>query len=497
MTGVRGRTHWFLFGGVVLAYYGIMNFLYFKQNGWLATHGPDIWFFLAVAQKLQSLSPLDITYWIVKPFAGANVEQGFTGLIAVAVYLHILSTILVYHYLGKFFQLDPRFRFVAAFLFATLPQNIALSTASFVHFTVAQPLLIVAFGRLLPWCLKKTPKPDFWGCLCLVETMIIGPEGWFLAFSLAVISLSRRVDITPLLRKMRCPPAAAVIVGCVAFAILFPLLYHLWNFFSIRFRGIDLLWQKDIRSGDLLPLGWNVLTIFAFFHTAWIATAVYALWKRCYLPAFFILFFMTLATYMVRGFYSLELAGFASLVFLVSRAEFPKQWRLALLGGLAVWMMLLGLVPQKTSYLPPHLIRVARAILAQPKQMGIIACSPSYGFFFQAWTGRRTTDDLHKPPGTWARLAAMRPMETNRAMKEEKIAFIVLTSWDFSPGVGGNWLSGGLDKTLQPLNDEDYRLSLVVRALTLNPPIVRPLRLISDETDRASGQRALCLSPSH
>lgn len=487
---------WLLLVGAVLAYYAVMNVLYFKQNGWLATHGSDIWFFLAVAQKLQPLSILDVTSWIVRPFAGLDPERGFIGLICVAVVLHLASTLLVYHYLGRLLKLEPATRLLAALLFATLPQNIVLSTASFVHFTVAQPFLILAFGRLLPWCLKQSPRPDLWGALCLAEAMIIGPEGTFLAFCLAVLATWKRTNARPLLEKLRCPPAAAAIIACIVFLLLFPLLYHLWNLFSIRFRGIDLIWQKDIRSGDLLPLGWNVLTIFAFFHVAWIATAAYALWKRHILTAFFILFFVAMAIRMVRGFYSLELAGFAGLAFLISLPEFPREWRLRLLGGLIGWMLLLGLVPQKTSYMPPHLVRTAKAIRAGAKPGDIVACSPTYGFFFQAWTGLATSDDLHKPPGTWARLAAERPMEANRAMKEERIQYLVLTNYDFRPANGGDWLSGGLDKTLQPLNDEDYRMSVVVRAFGMNPPIVKPLRLISDESDRVTGQRALCLTPS-
>jgi hypothetical protein len=487
---------WLLLGGAVLAYYAVMNVLYFKQNGWLATHGSDIWYFLAVAQKLQPLSMLDVTSWIVRPFAGLNPEQGFIGLICVAVALHLISALLVYHYLGRLVKLEPATRLLATLLFATLPQNIVLSTASFVHFTVAQPFLILAFGQLLPWCLKKDRKPDVWGILCLAEAMIIGPEGTFLAFSLAVLALAKRWDPTPMLRTIRCPPAVAVVALCVAFALVFPLIYHLWNLFSIRFRGIDLVWQKDIRSGDLLPLGWNVLTIFGFFHLAWIATAGYALWKRHYLTAFFILFFVVMAIQMVRGFYSLELAGFVALAFLISQSEFPKVWRLRLLGGLIAWMLLLGLVPQKTSYMPPHLVRTARAIRASAKPGDIIACSPTYGFFFQAWTGLNTTDDLHKPPGTWARLAAERPMEADRVMKKQHIQYLVLTNYDFRPAQGGDWLSGGLNKTLQPLSDEDYRMSVVVRAFSMTPPMVKPLRLINDETDRVTKQRALCLTPS-
>ena len=81
-------------------------------------------------------------------------------------------------------------------------------------------------------------------------------------------------------------------------------------------------------------------------------------------------------------------------------------------------------------------------------------------------------------------------------MKEQEIAFIVFTSWDFREAPGGNWLSGGLEKTVQPLNDEDYKLCLIVRALTLDPPIVKPLGILIDATDVASRQRAVCLTPS-
>ncbi len=495
--GERSWMPWILLVAAILAYYGVMNILYFRQNGWLATHGSDIWFFLSFARGLQALSPFDLTYWIVRPIGMLAPEQGFATLIGVSIYLHTISSLLVYHYLGRILHLEANPRFLAAFLFAALPQNTLLSTASFTHFTVAQPLLIIAFARLLPWCLKQTRTPDVWGLVCLLETAVIGPEGWFLLFGLASIAASKRVDFKSKLKALKCPPAAAIFIACAILVVFFPLFYRIWNFFSLHVRGIDLLWQKDIRTGDLFPLGWKALTMFAGFHLVWLATAAYALWKRRFLPAFLILFFMTLNALVFRAFYILELAGFASLMFLISREDFriglhPR----ILLGTLAAWMLLFGLIPQKFAYLPPHLARVAKAILVRPKSQGMIACSPAYGFFFQAWTGRQTTDDLHKPPGTWSRLAAMRPMEADRFMKEKKIAFIVLTSWDFRPGNGGNWLSGGLDKTLQPLSNEDYRLSLVVRALTLNPPIIQPLDVIASEEDSPSKQRALCLTPS-
>jgi hypothetical protein len=87
-------------------------------------------------------------------------------------------------------------------------------------------------------------------------------------------------------------------------------------------------------------------------------------------------------------------------------------------------------------------------------------------------------------------------MEAQRAMRDEKILFLVLTNYDFRSVAGGAMLSGGLQNTLQPLTDEDYRMSLVVRALDLSPPMVKPMGIIADETDPATRERALCLTPS-
>ncbi len=206
---------------------------------------------------------------------------------------------------------------------------------------------------------------------------------------------------------------------------------------------------------------------------------------------------LTAATYRVlRCFYALELIAFACFTVLFARRAFRSR-TVALVTGLAGAMsLLIGLSTLKTSNFPPHLLRLANQIHALGPKKQVIACSPSYGFLFQACVRLPTTDDLHHRPGLWAELAASTPLEANRIMRENNIAFLVLTSSDFGRGPRGYWSSGGLNAVIDLLNEKDLRFSVATRALTLSHPIVRPLRVLAEETDGVTGQRALCLVPS-
>ncbi len=477
-----------------LCVYAGLNLLYFVRNGWLATRGTDLWFYLAVAQDLQPLSLLDVTYWIIIPLRHLEADVGFATLILLCPLLNILSTLLVYRYLGTLLHVQKFHRFAMALLFALLPHNLVMSVASFAHLSVAQPFLILAAGELAPWCRSGQGKPGIFGILCLIEAMIIGPEGYILFLILGLLALSGRLSVFRTFEKTRMFASLAVILASALIFFFFPSIFCLAGRWSLAVRGIDLEWQKNLWSADLLALDpWSISGLWVLLL---LAVGLSALWKQEFFMGLLILV-LTAATYRVlRCFYALELIAFACFTVLFARRAFRSR-TVALVTGLAGAMsLLIGLSTLKTSNFPPHLLRLANQIHALGPKKQVIACSPSYGFLFQACVRLPTTDDLHHRPGLWAELAASTPLEANRIMRENNIAFLVLTSSDFGRGPRGYWSSGGLNAVIDLLNEKDLRFSVATRALTLSHPIVRPLRVLAEETDGVTGQRALCLVPS-
>ncbi|MBV9464433.1 MAG: hypothetical protein JO317_09410 [Verrucomicrobiae bacterium] len=483
----------------LLAAYALVNWVFFRVYGWPATNGADLWFYLAVAKGLQKLAWIDPTFWIVKPFGGLGPEQGFMALGMLAIGLHVFSALLVYFYLGRiapFSKTDRTGRWLAAWLFGLLPQNIALATASFTHFSVAQPLIIVAAGELIPWMLeKKSGRPPLGGLAALILAMVIGPEGWMLAGGLAVWTAARRFHWSKTFESRSIHPGW-VAAGAAAISwILFPSIVDLWTHVVGGARGIDLAWQREIRSGDLLPMGWRTFTIFAAFHLAWVALIGWAAYRKQWLSAVLPAIFLAFTFRMVRAFYALELAGFLALTLVLARRDFPAMARHIVLGTLAAWLLFLGLFGRQNCAFGVSLVHLAQKIAKSKAQPGSIACAPTYGFFFQVWTGRPTTDDLHHPTGPWAQLVTQTPLQANRRMLDQKIRYLILTDYDYKPGPGGYWSSGGLDAQVKSLSDEDLRQSLLARTLQLTPPPILPVRIVAMEVDPVSQQRAFCLAP--
>jgi hypothetical protein len=415
-----------------------------------------------------------------------------------SVLLNVASTMLVYRYLGALLGLRGAVQMAGAVLFAVLPHNFALSISSFSHFSVAQPFLIVAAARLVPWCLRQTPRPDFWGMLSLVEAAIIGPEGWYLAICLGILALASRHDPATFLQSIRCPPVFAVVLATLIVGLAFPVLFRFSSELSYMIRGIDLVHQRDLMSGDLVAP--NLLSFSNALIYFWVALGVYALWKRRFLMALLILASSALAFQVVRAFNALDLVGYAALMMLISEEQGANRRKaVAVLATIAIASILTGLPALKTSNFPPHLPRLAAAVGRASGPNDMIACSPAYGFLFQAYAPGRTTDDLHSPPGSWAELAelaALTPLEATRRMKEKQIRYVILTSRDFGRGAAGYWSSGGLNRTLSLLDEDEARLCLVMRALVYEPPLIKPLQIQAIETDKKTGERAMCLTSS-
>ncbi len=473
---------------VIVGYYGTMNLLYFWKYGWLSSPGPDPWFYLLVARGEEHLNPMDLTRWLVAPAAWLSTENAFAFLVVLSALLHLASTLLVYHSLGRLPGFESRRnRLLFSLVFALLPHNASLATASFTHFSVAQPFLILALARLLPWCAQREARPDPWGLLGLAESMVIGPEGFFAAFVLGCMILSTRAR-----NRQRLVLPAAGILLLLAVALGFEPIFTVWNRLVMHFRGIDLLWQRSIASGDLLAPGWRIFSLSDCFYLPWGFLALYAVWKKRGVMAFILGFFLVLTFHVYRAAFALQLAGFASLA-LLAAADFQRL-RTATMALIPALVFLNGISPKAPVY-PPHMIRMAREIKARAKQGQIIACSPTYGFLLRAWTGLRVTDDMHHHSDLWLRLISSGPEKTNRRMLEKNIGFLLLTSHDFHFDLNGYWSTSGLGPVLQRLPDHQFQQSVAV-LLARNSPLLFPLEILTRTSDPSRGQEAVCLVPA-
>jgi hypothetical protein len=474
---------------VFFAYASLLNALYFFSHGWLAVHASDLWFFLALAKGTQHLSSFDITSWLVLPFSKCEVEQGLLGLMILSMLLIFLSSLLVYFYLGKINGIEKWNRVFLSILFLFLPQNTMLATAGFAHFSVAQPLLIIAFGELLPWALSIRKIPSLIGIIALIESMVIGPEGYFVALALVLIFLSKQFDFVSFLKKIHVHPMTVIFIFCIGLGLSFSSFFDLWNNMSMKFRGIDLSWQKAQASSDLSSMGFQVFTIFGCFHVIWIMVGFYGFKNKKYLLIFFLITFFVLTSLLVRFYLALELVGFICLVFLIAEKTLPSFLDKKLILICCAWLFLFGTLGKKECFFPPSLLKLAKSIGPEEKS---IACSSSYGFFFEA-CGFKATDDMHKPPGLWRDLAAMNPQGASQKMRENQIDVLFLTTYDFRLVRDGFLTTGGLGEKLQKLSDDALTKTVVFQVLANPSPFTEPLKIFSDLTDSPSGLRTVCL----
>ena len=467
--------------------YGVLSFLHARAFGVMATQGPDLWFYTLVARGWESLSPFDVTRWLVVPAAGMSPPEAKIFLSALAAACNAAAAFLVAWRLEDFMLSSGRtgfglgIRFAAGMLFALLPHNVALSVASFTHFTVAQLVLLAALQQILPWLDGRRSSPPLAGILLLAEAMVIGPEGFAVTAWVVLLAAWRRTAPfrtvgRPFLAAIRprLPIAMGIAAGMVlATWALYEPAFHAWSRIVLATRGIDLLWQRNLYSGDLLPLGFSLSTLFGGINLLWLALALWHLRRGDRPLAWLVLWLAALSLHVFRPAFLLQLAGFLLLLRALAVAHHPGRW---LGGGLAA-LGILAFAGFSAPVFSGDFARVAREA-GRPMSAGSrIACSPTYGFYLEAWTGRHATATMHRRNPLWQELAASSPASCARRMREAGIGALWITTHDFRLTPEGYWSSSGLQETLQPLGDAAFQDSVAVRLALWRD--LRPLRIIA------------------
>ena len=492
--------------------YGLLSFLHARAFGAMAIQGPDLWFYTLVARGWESLSPFDLTRWLVAPAAGMSPPEAKIFLSVLAAVCNAAAAFLVAWRLEDFILASGRtgfgfgIRFAAGLLFALLPHNVALSVASFTHFTIAQLVLLAALQQLLPWLDGRRSSPPLAGLLLLAEAMVIGPEGFAVAAWVVLLAAWRWRAWRPcltnsspsdsaraapptgkngyaLLWEARLAPmgrsahrskiATGFALGLLlATLLLYEPAFHAWSRIVLATRGIDLLWQRNLYSGDLLPLGFSLATLFWGINLLWLTLALWHLRRGDRPLAWLVLWLAALSLNVFRPAFLLQLAGFLLLLRTLTVARHPVRW----LGGGLVVLGILAFAGFSTPVFPGDFARVASEA-GRPMSAGSrIACSPTYGFYLEAWTGRHATATMHRRNPLWQELAASSPASCARRMREAGIGALWITTHDFRLTPEGYWSSSGLQETLQPLGDTAFQDSVAVR-LALGRDL-RPLRII-------------------
>ncbi|NUN93727.1 MAG: hypothetical protein HUU04_08105 [Verrucomicrobiae bacterium] len=479
--------------GAALLLFAAHNLRYSLSHGALASQGPDLWFYLLVARGWETLNFFDVTRLLVAPAAWLSTAHAMTYLIALAALANAAGAFLVAARLEAFLPAasnpTPGFaiRFAAGFLFALLPHNLALSVASFTHCTIGQIFLLGALQGFLPWLDGRRPRPGKLAFACLLEAAIIGPEGIATTAFFGLVALRRwgssvlrGISATKEASRQteRWPRHLLAAALVVLIGVAYEPAFRLWARAVFSWRGIDLVWQRTLLSGDLLPLGASFFTIFHGVNLLWIALAAWHLWKGGAKSLAWMAFGLaTLSLRVFRPVFLLQLIGYVLLLQLLAKGPRPKYaWTAAL-----ALLLALTAAPLTPPVFPAHLATAAKEIAGRLPKESWIACSPTYGFFLEAWTERRATATLHRPDPLWAQLAASPPAECARRMRTEGVGVLWITSHDFRLTPEGYWSSSGLQETLQPLDDAAFRDRVVVR-LALGESLT-PLRDVKEGGD--------------
>ncbi|MCC7518228.1 MAG: hypothetical protein IT578_03475 [Verrucomicrobiae bacterium] len=475
-----------------LVLFGILNLRYVRAHGALATQGPDLWFYLLVARGWEPLSFLDVTRWLAAPAAGFSTAGGMAWFLALAACCNAASAFLLAArleaFVPAFHNRPPGFglRFSAGLLFALLPHQATLSVASFTHFTVGQLVLLGALQGFLPWLDGRRARPNLVAVACLAEAVVIGPEGVGVALWIALRFAWRRLaprfergrgipSVLPgdksqekSLGNSTHPPKILVsfgrldiaLAGAVFAAWLFyEPLFRAWAHLALAVRGVNLVWQRQMLSGDLLPLGVSFFTIFHGINLLWIGLAIWHLRKGSKSLAWLAIGLAALSLRVFRPAFLLQLTGALLLLpFLASLCRPRRGWAVVL----ALFAAFTALPPPAPVF-PHFLAAAAREIADVLPAERRIACSPTYGFFLEAWTRRLTTATMHRPDPLWAELAARPPKECARAMRDAEVGALWITTHDFRLTPDGYWSSSGLQETLQLLDNTAFKESVAVR----------------------------------
>jgi hypothetical protein len=481
--------------GFVSCYYILLNYNFVSHFGRSASGAPDLWFYVAVAKGYQTLSSWDPTFWLVRFWTqGADPVQAGELLTWLSCLLNLVSCLLIYVFVRKLTRLGRFASVLVSILFAALPHNAILARAAFTHFSVAQPLIIVGVGCLLPACLRMKPFSRvslIVGLISMILACLVGPEGFFAAFILAFLGLTSNLKWSDAVGPSRGLAAGLILTACLLLHLAFPHLFDAWSILVQRIRGIDLKMQQQLACADLLPLGARYVLFFGGFYLIFPLLGVLAWWRGYWRVSLLLVLSILLTVLLVRFYYTLELMGFAALILLLESKWKTASFRRYMPVALLSWLVLVPFLSEPVCYSNAALVDAATE--ARKRGIRTVASSPNLGFFFQAW-GFKVTDHLHQPPGIWARIAASDFFAAQSHMREAGVDALVLTSQDFQLSPSGYWSTGGLGGELNKLGDRELSESVAYQAVGVGTISFFPLEAFyKNMQGRGSPQKVIGL----
>jgi len=246
------------------------DWYFFLLHGPQAAHLIEVWYYLGVAEGVESLSPLDPTGWFLVLLGElARGKSLYHLVVGGAAVLSSLAAVAISLWVGLDF--DRRSGTWAGLAWVVLPAPLTLCLANFSHDLMQGPLLPLLFFCFLA-VFAPSRRRWIWllpAALLAGGSLAVGPLAFGALAALLLAALAEAVAFWSWRRWGYWIGWSLAAAGCGVFVVLFH--YHWLEWLAplaARFRGIDLVAQVKIGVGDLLPLPpnglWNRYGLFLF-----------------------------------------------------------------------------------------------------------------------------------------------------------------------------------------------------------------------------------------
>ena len=482
------RLAWFLGwrGLVLLLMIGLIragsNLLYYDALGPLSSAGADIWFFIGVVKGDYHLFWGDPLQWVLPRLGGLSIPVIFTSLLVFSSMLNGLAVLLLFFLLRDLYG-DGRAAFWTALAYGCISSSFLFSTGTFLHQQASLPLMMALVWVACRFSMHADAngrglKLGGMAVLALFGSAI-GPDVWVVILTLAICGVVRQFRGwgTPARRRLVVTAGLVLMAGAVV--LLGEPVRDLVARLASTMRGIDLATQKSLFVGDLMPLNiarW--LGNYSFLSYGILALLIFAAWRDRLLEVTAFVAPFLLATQAVRFFFITEIGIAVLLGWLFFEAGRHRAGVANFLGVVVViaFIWLEG-ARGATCLCPSTLISSLSRIRDDPTPKKLVVCNPSYGFVVRAWANAAPTADMqHLDSNTeWMRLLTLPSEKAVAELKKGGVTHLLLTTHDFKQAVertpegglvSGTYASGGLERFLPKLSDEELKRSLLYEAFT-------------------------------
>lgn len=487
------------------------NLHYLQRYGYPSSPGGDIWFFAGVAQGTHPLFAADPLQWLLRPFGACEPLTLYLLLLVLSNLLSLLSLGLLVLALRRFFR-DDRAALWGGALYACLSKSVIFCTGSFHHQQESLAFIMAAL-----WAAShiagetEAGRLHRWRILFAIFALLglcVGPDMVVALAALlpcAVIALARRAA-----PSLSIPwRAGLLLLGYLAILLaLRPVMYQSAVHLARSTRGIDLPSQLAMGIADLLPLsltamshtreGMLGLTVLAIgmLLSAW------SLSRGRLLPCSLFLCGVVFATLAVRFFFVAEI-GLAFLFAWWRSVAVPRRslWPLAAAVVVAATTSGLHLWNRLPCAYPAALGTVLDDLRRDPQPAKKVFCTPTYGFIVEACGRAAATSDMHHLEPGWVEAASRSAWDAVAYFKVRGVTHMLLTSDDFRLAVrpdatgrllAGTICSGGFERFIPQLSDDDLAKTLVYRART-GDHSVPGTKVLAARTDLATGLEVVLL----